>query len=294
MLRLGDLWQTRLVKASLFAKPVIDDGRIVWGRSTILFKPCASPPTGGGPRDERLSVLLAVAGVSQPSDGLALFKTVGAEWQRGERAIAAIRLAFAPIPPLDEKGAYRLFLAEEALDAGLDPALLLREFRIDDSIEILRYNRDQPRVPKGNGRESGQFGSATQAGQPDVRRGWSRLPGDAAGLITPRQSGRRCRGSASGQTDQSRRSYAKRGPGQPLSVAMAYYLATLGGSGEAKYDDCKRTAMLALILEMKKGDMAEIKTKTSAWLIWQDFAQDEDGAGPKFDAQIKRQVEGVK
>ena len=86
----------------------------------------------------------------------------------------------------------------------------------------------------------------------------------------------------------------KRGPGQPLSVAMAYYLATLGGSGEVEYDDCKRTTMPALIPEMKKGDMAEIKTKTSAWLIWQEFAQGEDGAGAKFDAQIKRQLEGVR
>ena len=119
MLRFGDLWRIRLVKASLFAKPVIDDGRIVWGRSTILFEPCASPSMGAGPRDERLSTLLAVAGGSPPSDGLALlFRTVGAEWQRGERAVAAIRLAFAPVPPLDENGAYRLFLAEQALDAG--------------------------------------------------------------------------------------------------------------------------------------------------------------------------------
>ena len=85
-------------------------------------------------------------------------------WRRGDRAIAAIRLAFAPLPRLaSEADAYRLFLAETALSAGLRPRELLAELGYAKAESLLKGIADQPRVPAGSGRTSGQWTSGSTA-----------------------------------------------------------------------------------------------------------------------------------
>ena len=55
-----------------------------------------------------------------------------AHWRRGDKALANVRLAFARIPRLDDRSdAYRLFLAEELLDAGMSPAALMKGLGFD-------------------------------------------------------------------------------------------------------------------------------------------------------------------
>ena len=71
-----------------------------------------------------------------------------AHWRRGDRALANIRLAFARIPRLgDYASAYRLFLAEELLDAGLSPAALMKGLGFDMPARrgLAKYDPDQPR-----------------------------------------------------------------------------------------------------------------------------------------------------
>jgi hypothetical protein len=84
-----------------------------------------------------------------------------AHWRRGDKALANIRVAFARIPRLDDRaGAYRLFLAEKLLDAGMSPGALMKGLGFDAPRRgLVKYNPNQPRVPAGNGINSGRWGS---------------------------------------------------------------------------------------------------------------------------------------
>ena len=56
--------------------------------------------------------------------------------------------------------AYRLFLAEELLDAGMSPAALMKGLGFDAPARgLAKYDPNQPRVPAGSGRNSGRWGS---------------------------------------------------------------------------------------------------------------------------------------
>jgi hypothetical protein len=101
----------------------------------------------------------------------------------GETAVALTHLALTGLPKLalPEEDARTLFMADGLVEAGVDPRMILRALDLDESpLEELerRYNPDQPRVPAGNGDESGQWtagangaaGSSSRSGRPDARR----------------------------------------------------------------------------------------------------------------------------
>jgi hypothetical protein len=73
--------------------------------------------------------------------------------------LAHIHLAFARLPRLESTNdAYRLYLAEALLDDGLPPREMLAELGLDRAMRQLdKFDPDQPRVPAGGGRESGQW-----------------------------------------------------------------------------------------------------------------------------------------
>jgi hypothetical protein len=68
-------------------------------------------------------------------------------------------LAFAGLPRLENTNdVYRLYLAEALLDDGLPPCKMLTELGLDRTVRQLdKLDPDQPRVPAGSGRESGQW-----------------------------------------------------------------------------------------------------------------------------------------
>ncbi|MDQ6703298.1 MAG: hypothetical protein M3Z96_09470 [Pseudomonadota bacterium] len=82
-------------------------------------------------------------------------------WNEGEKALAHIHLSFARLPPCDgEDQMLRLFLAEECLAAGVTPAELMTAQGFDPaSLALSKYSNEQPRVPAGSGRASGQWTS---------------------------------------------------------------------------------------------------------------------------------------
>jgi hypothetical protein len=62
--------------------------------------------------------------------------------------------------------AYRLFLAGTALEKGVSPSDLMEALRFPRAARnIEKYWEDQPRVPAGSGRESGQWTSGDGPGQ---------------------------------------------------------------------------------------------------------------------------------
>ena len=85
--------------------------------------------------------------------------------------LALAHLALTGLPRLAhaEQDSRRLFMADSLMKAGVSPRTILQALHIDDSTlsELeRRYNPDQPRIPAGNGRESGQWtdGDSTDVG----------------------------------------------------------------------------------------------------------------------------------
>lgn len=91
---------------------------------------------------------------------------------RGRKGLAHIHLAHANLPPCDEERALRLFVADEFVEAGVTPAFLMQAQGFDPApLALLKYNPDQPRVPPGSGRASGQWTSdgKTSEAQPSPK-----------------------------------------------------------------------------------------------------------------------------
>lgn len=96
------------------------------------------------------------------ADVLLHFDAAAAHLRRGDKALANLRLAFARLPTLsDRSDLQRLQYADALFTRGVTPRQLMRELALDSSAldALAKYSRDQPRVPAGNGRASGQFGS---------------------------------------------------------------------------------------------------------------------------------------
>ena len=85
----------------------------------------------------------------------------------GEECLAYIHLAHSRLQaPSDVRAAaYRLFVADHAMKAGLSPSAVLEALNIGgsyvDAVEKA-YNPEEPRVPAGSGRTSGQWTDSEQ------------------------------------------------------------------------------------------------------------------------------------
>ena len=109
--------------------------------------------------EERILTLLAVAyGDHAPRAPLDVLRRVSQFWQSGDKCLAMICLEQGGFRKLDKDAVYRLSKAAGLLDEGVAArgvvqALGLSPFLTDFS----KYDPDQPRVPAGNGRESGRW-----------------------------------------------------------------------------------------------------------------------------------------
>jgi hypothetical protein len=80
-----------------------------------------------------------------------------------EYARAQIELAFARFPRLETKeDAFRLFLAEDLLARDMTPRRLTQTLGFDPN--LLKYDPNEPREPKGRGRVSGEWARLADAG----------------------------------------------------------------------------------------------------------------------------------
>ncbi len=89
-------------------------------------------------------------------------------WLDGDECLAQIHLAHSGLrPPEDLRtAACRLFIAESAMKAGMSSRAVLQALKISgsyvDAIEKA-YSPDEPRVPAGSGRTSGEWTSGSSA-----------------------------------------------------------------------------------------------------------------------------------
>jgi len=143
---------------------LIKDAGLVLGADTVLVRmgetlSGAKALAVEADRERPLS-LLGVSYWDQVPPGIVKnVENASEQWRRGEKALAHIHLAFARLPKLESTiDAYRLYLAEALLDDGLPPRDMLAELGLDRTMRQLdKYDPDQPRVPAGSGRESGQW-----------------------------------------------------------------------------------------------------------------------------------------
>ena len=119
---------------------------------------------------ERILALLALAYERKiPVATLGHIERAAKHWMQGDRALAHIDLAFARLPQLhDEKAMCRLFLGERLIAGGTAPHALMKALNLDRAPEVEKFNPYQPRVPAGNGRESGEWtsGEGDGGGEP--------------------------------------------------------------------------------------------------------------------------------
>lgn len=133
------------------------------GRGTVLARmavmrsgrPCLAVEAD---QSRLLALLAAVYGRQVDPSVVKPITRASLQWQRGEKANAHIELAFARFPRLQsEEDAFRLFLADDLLAQGMTPDHLVQKLGFD--LVLLKYDSNQPRVPSGNGRESGRWTS---------------------------------------------------------------------------------------------------------------------------------------
>jgi hypothetical protein len=136
-------------------------GALVLGAGTVMTmtEGGADTPQSG---EARLAALLAVAyGQRISGESLSHLKAAAARWTQGDEARAKLHVALARLGPLarPKEDARRLFMADGLMRAGIAPSVIL------DTIEAetLKYSPDQPRIPPGSGRPSGQW-TSTGAG----------------------------------------------------------------------------------------------------------------------------------
>ncbi len=117
----------------------------------------------------RVSALLAVAcGRAITQSQIAYIRGALEKQSEGQTPLALVHLALAGLPKLQPpaEAAWRLSAADELMKRGMAPSALLEAVGLGPTPrETLdrAYNPDQPRVPAGSGRPSGQWTSGDYA-----------------------------------------------------------------------------------------------------------------------------------
>jgi len=161
--RLVKAWTARRGSSGIDAVMRFSREGLVLGAGTVLARAeDAAREIMIDPLDRRLPALLAAAHMLQPSIlGLAHLRKAAECWRRGEDAFATLHLALSGLDRLDqpEADAYRLFLADALLEYGVEPEAITKAVESGPAAleQLRKYSPDQPRVPAGSGRISGQW-----------------------------------------------------------------------------------------------------------------------------------------
>ena len=151
-------------RASHEIEPVMrftDEG-LVLGAGTIL-----APSAGSSrdisidPSDPRLRALLTAAHIGEPRAlALSHLQKAAERWREGDDALAAMHLTLSRLDRLaqPEADALRLFVAAALLDAEAVPTAIARSVSDGhaESGYLSKFDPNEPRVPAGSGRPSGQ------------------------------------------------------------------------------------------------------------------------------------------
>jgi hypothetical protein len=170
---------------------------LVLGAGTVLAQANASArDVAVDVTEPRLVALLAAAHLRSPEPlGLAHLRRAADRWRAGEDALAAMHLALSRLGQLEGADAHRLRLADGLLKVGFDPDTIVKALDLDKALDgqVSKYSPDQPRVPAGSGRSSGEWTSgagspsnaaSTASGSRDAKQFHVELPSAIIGATT--------------------------------------------------------------------------------------------------------------
>jgi hypothetical protein len=109
-----------------------------------------------------LALLSAAYGKAVPPSVIGNIKRAAKAWSEGDDCLAYIHLAHArlPMPTDSNEAAHRLFIVDGFMKGGTSPHAVFEALRLSsqyiDAIEKF-FNPDEPRVPVGSGRTSGEW-----------------------------------------------------------------------------------------------------------------------------------------
>jgi len=163
--RLEKAWRARRRSTAIDTVMRFSDHGLTLGAGTLLIKSLIGRRSlSVDPSEPRLMALLAAAHNRRPSaEALAHLSKAAERWSEGDEALAAMHLALSQLDTLrdPEADAYRLFLADRLLTSGFEASVLIGAVGGDRPAPepFLKYDADQPRVPAGSGRTSGEWTS---------------------------------------------------------------------------------------------------------------------------------------
>ena len=167
-------WAARGANARVRDLPEFDGGALTLGAGTKIVE------ARGDRRDEAAegerAVALVSAAIGRPLHASAAthVRRALAKAREGDAALALTHLALAGTGRLTEphEDARRLFIADGLMKAGVPPRTILAAIGGAPAQANFEraYNPDQPRVPAGNGQESGQWTSGDWASEANEDR----------------------------------------------------------------------------------------------------------------------------
>ena len=171
--RVQRIWGDREAVGPIETSMCFKASGLVLGAGTVLAPVDEDGSVVIDGHETQLLMLLSVA-YCEPIGEAALghIRRAALRWSEGDDALADTHLALTRLQRLEEPlaASRRLVAAEELLREGLAPDSLLKALGMNEAtIEtILRYSADQPRVPAGSGRISGQWAAEPTARQNSV------------------------------------------------------------------------------------------------------------------------------
>jgi len=157
-------WRARDHAVPIMTVPHFVPQGLVLGAGTVLLAADASSRlTRMDGQEARLLALLSAAyGKAVAPSVLGNIRRAAKSWCEGDECLAYIHLAHARLPESlnADEAARRLFMADGLMKAGTPPRAVFAALDLDaryiEAVEKL-YNPEQPRVPAGSGRTSGEW-----------------------------------------------------------------------------------------------------------------------------------------
>ena len=160
-------WHARLRQFPIDTEPTFGSDSLTLGAGTVLARCGRSDNAEARLEGGEARVLVALsAAYCRPlgAASLAVIQRAMTHWQAGDPALAAMHLALGGFGrlPQPREAARRLFISDRLLDLGARPEDILAALDLDQAPfrRFRKYSPDQPRVPLGSGRTSGQWTSS--------------------------------------------------------------------------------------------------------------------------------------
>ncbi len=164
--QLREQWRARKRTMPIYPLMTFAPDGLVLGAGTVLLQVMGPRRLQSlrGQETRVLALLAAAYGKAVAPAVLGNIERAVKSWRDGDECLAHIHLAHSGLhAPGDLRiAAFRLVIADWAMKAGLSPRAIFQALRIGspyvDAVEKA-YNPDEPRVPAGSGRASGEWTS---------------------------------------------------------------------------------------------------------------------------------------